>query len=79
MQTLTRTREVEPWKPPKLGWWKINCDVAFKTDNAIMAMVIRDDSGLLVEAATDIFVSSSAFETEAKVVDYAISHAASKG
>lgn len=79
MHPLPRTRIAELWKPPKPGtWWKVNCDAAFRSRKVAVAMVIRDDLGLLVEAYTDIIGCSSAFEAEAKVVEWAVYYASSK-
>lgn len=76
--SLPRIREAKTWMPPKLGWWKINYYDAFKTDKATAAVVIRDDSAILVEAHTDSYTCNSVFEAEARVVEWAISLASSK-
>lgn len=48
----TKTNMAELWTLPKLGWWKENCDSAFRDGKAAVSMVVRDDFGLLVEATS---------------------------
>lgn len=38
----------EAWTPRRQGWWKVNCDAAWVDGNVAMAVVVRDDDGLLV-------------------------------
>lgn len=33
----------ECWKPPPVGWFKVNTDVAFKAGNATIVFTVKDD------------------------------------
>lgn len=56
----------------------MNCDAAFRNGKAAIALVAHDNFGLLVTASSNINICFSAFEAEAKGVDWAISYVLSK-
>lgn len=75
----TKANMAELWTSPKLGWWKANCNAAFRDGKVVVSMVVKDDFDLLVEATSETFECSLAYEAEVQGLDRAIKHAASRG
>lgn len=74
--TLTfKMGEDVKWIPPKLGWWKMNCDVAFANGKAAITDVIRDESEL-IKALAQTVLASSAYKAKTKAVEWAVIEAA---
>lgn len=63
-----RQSSLERWSPPRLGWWKVHSDASFANGRAV---VIRDEFGFIVKAYSKLCMASSAFEVEAKTVEWA--------
>ncbi|KAA3475918.1 nuclear pore complex protein NUP98A-like isoform X2 [Gossypium australe] len=91
-QELNRHREIlsplssslgnEVWKPPDLGFTKINFDAAFQNETkiAITAVLARNSEGNIVGAETYLFRDvSDAFVAEAKACERALCMAATWG
>ncbi|KAF3449996.1 hypothetical protein FNV43_RR06075 [Rhamnella rubrinervis] len=70
---------VENWKPPPANWVKVNVDAAFKMEEAVAAMVVRDNEGKILLLDTCIFTAMSAFDAEIKTLNWAASKASSCG
>lgn len=75
---LSKNRTKDIWKPPKRGWWKVNCDAVFNSGKAATAMMVRDEDGLMVEASFEMAGCTSAFEAEALALERAIKLASVK-
>ena len=58
------------WKAPEEGWMKINCDKGFKKENGIVGIgvVVRNDSGSLVDGVYGMVKVESALIAEALAV-----------
>lgn len=56
------------WDPPRLGVYKVNCDVAVLqgSSRAAVAAVLRDEHGCLVDGLTKKLCISSPFQGEAQ-------------
>lgn len=78
LSSFSASKIKETWKPPKRGWWKVNCDTAWVNGKATMAMVVWDEDGLLVMACSKVSSASSAYEAEMKTVEWAVTSAARK-
>nr|XP_023927580.1 uncharacterized protein LOC112038979 [Quercus suber] len=71
-------RKVE-WKPPPYGWVKLNFDVAVREEKISLAIVGRDDKGVLVFAWTEQIEPSSPLVGKAKAALCAIKRAIENG
>lgn len=63
---------VEKWKPPTIGWWKINCDAAFVCGKVVLAFVVRDELGLLIQAFSKLTLAPSAFAAEIFAIEWSM-------
>lgn len=60
------------WRPPRLGEFKSNTDVAFSNLHAVSGMILRDHSGTVVGAWSNHYLSPNVFCAEMEVVIQAL-------